>query len=294
MLKKLQNLLFEDDDDDDIDDDEEEVAAPAPRPVKKPAERREPQTARPVQAAPVQEKPSIQRIDVTGAVPKVDEKPVEKPAHGSVFSNQEAPVREEKPAEKKTLGITIEDAPKPRPAKKRAVPQQKTVKKEESETAKKQSYEFRPVISPIFGVDEKDMNALKNTTSRINNVEKEKKDPNISPIISPMYGVDEEDQPSTVGDTVERSEANEKVVGNLHNYQAEDDIPEFSLDDILKVRDEEFEEQQEKAKKAEQKPVEKEADESAPSFPDLSLDEDEDEPADQTVVIRRDDIKDAK
>lgn len=283
MLKKLQNLLFEDEDD---DDDIEEEEVPAPRPVRKTAETRTESAS--MQSQPAQ-KPSIQRIDVTQPIPKVEEKPAEKPVQGSVFRTEET-----KPVEKKqTLGITVDETPKPRPEKKRAVPKAEPVRKETKEPSR-QNYEFRPVISPIFGVDEKDMNALKNTTNRINNVEKEKKDPNISPIISPMYGVDEEDQPSTVGDTVERSEANEKVVGNLHNYQAEDDIPEFSLDDILKVRDEEFEEQQEKAKKAEQKPVEKEADESAPSFPDLSLDEDEDEPADQTVVIRRDDIKDAK
>ena len=285
MLKKLQNLLFEDDDED--EDDIEEEEAPAPRSVKKPAERKPepvPEHRETVQPA---QKPSIQRIDVTQQVPTVNDRAAEKPVQGSVF-RQEQP----KPAEKKpSIGITVDEKPKAS-VKKRAVPQKKPEKKEEKKDTR-QNYQFRPVISPIFGVDEKDMNALKNTTSRINNVEKEKKDPNISPIISPMYGVDEEDQPSMVGDTVERSEVNEKVVGNAHNFQAEDDIPEFSLDDILKVRDEEFEEQQAK-NSTEEKPVEKPADNTAPLFPDLTLDEDEDEPADQTVVIRRDDIRDNK
>ena len=58
-----------------------------------------------------------------------------------------------------------------------------------------------------------------------------------------MYGADSENSPSLIADTVEKSEILEKTVGNAKNYKAEDDIPEFSLDDILLASDNEFKEE---------------------------------------------------
>ena len=59
-------------------------------------------------------------------------------------------------------------------------------------------------------------------------------------------------------------------------YAGEDEIPEFSLDDILKTRDEEF------AQTAAA------SEETAPLFPDLNLWDDEPESADDaTIVIER-------
>ncbi len=229
MLKKLQDLLFEEDED--IEDEDEEV-------VEKPHKVKQVQKEEVVQAQPkVEPKPVVE--------PKLVEerptpKPVEEtkaPSFDSLFSEPEEPV---KPA--KTLGITL-DAVKPAPVeeKKKVEPAKVTpVKKPKPTPTKPIGYEFKPVISPIFGVDEKDLTAVKNTARKYSAPEKIKSDSNISPIISPMYGTDAEDSPSLIADTVEKSEILEKTVGNVKNYKAEDDIPEFSLDDILLASDNEF------------------------------------------------------
>lgn len=243
MLKKLQNLLFEEDDD--MEDEEEEIEE-KPKRVKKehhvvPEQQpvAEPVAPAPVQPAPAvrNEQPSFNNIDVNQPVA---EKPVE-PSFDSLFQVEQK--EEPKPAKK--LGITlteekVEEKPVVKPA---AKPVAKPVTKSKPKPAPTVTgYQFKPVISPIFGVDEKDLNAVKNTARKYSAPEKIKNDSNITPIISPMYGADSEDAPSMIADTVEKSEVLEKTVGNAKNYKAEDDIPEFSLDDILLASDNEFKE----------------------------------------------------
>lgn len=243
MLKKLQNLLFEEDDD--MEDEEEEIEE-KPKRVKKehhvvPEQQPvvEPVAPAPVQPAPAvrNEQPSFNNIDVNQPVA---EKPVE-PSFDSLFQVEQK--EEPKPAKK--LGITLtEEKVEEKPVVKST---EKSVAKPVTKSKPKPAptvtgYQFKPVISPIFGVDEKDLNAVKNTARKYSAPEKIKNDSNITPIISPMYGADSEDAPSMIADTVEKSEVLEKTVGNAKNYKAEDDIPEFSLDDILLASDNEFKE----------------------------------------------------
>ena len=225
MLKKLQNLLFEEDDD--MEDEEEEIEE-KPKRVKKehPVVPEQQPVAEPVAPAPVQpapvvrnEQPSFNNIDVNQPVA---EKPVE-PSFDSLFQVEQK--EEPKPAKK--LGITlteekVEEKPVVKPASKPVAKPVTNSKPKPAPTVT--GYQFKPVISPIFGVDEKDLNAVKNTARKYSATEKIKNDSNITPIISPMYGADSEDAPSMIADTVEKSEVLEKTVGNAKNYKAEDDI----------------------------------------------------------------------
>lgn len=282
MLKKLQNLLFEEDEDDIEDEEEEEVT---PVRTSRPAHHREErETVKPVRqeriAEPEAEAPkkTMQRIDVTQPIAKVQPKPVvEDVTPASLF--QEEPVVAPKPAK---LGITVDDMPAekpvPKPVEKKPVAVKPAVKKEpvKKEPVKSEpGYMFKPVISPIFGVDEKDLHALKTTTNKISEAEKQKSSGVRPQIISPIYGADQENSPSSIRETVEQSDALESVIGNAKNMAAEDTIPEFSLDDILKVRDDEVKDN----KKASGETVQ---------FPDLDFDDDTME---NTVLFKRTDVK---
>ena len=114
------------------------------------------------------------------------------------------------------------------------------VKREEVKPSKE--YRFNPVISPIFGIDEKDMDAVKTTTSKLTEKEKAKFEKNVTPILSPIYGIAIEKpvkpvvkvEESVVAETVKKSEP-----VKIPSPTVEDEIPEFSLDDILNTRDQE-------------------------------------------------------
>jgi len=269
MLKKLQNLLFEDEDADMMDDEVDETSS-----MSIPVIHEEPETARVEVKPPVVETPSyiqedssngssMQRIDVTQPVSFPKEPEVKKP-ETSVF-------REESP--KINMNIRADEEVK-KPAKvETPVQQPKTQKTSKPSRPSRPSYEFQPVISPIFGVDEKDMDALKTTTSKISKREKEKQDENISPIISPMYGMDADDSPSLIQNTVAKSDMMEDITGKEESRANEDEIPEFSLDDILKVRDAEY--------------ADDSRDDDGILFPDLSFREEEDEPVDETIVMEK-------
>lgn len=296
MLKKLQNLLFEEDEDD-FDEDEEEETVP----IHKPVQHKEP--ARPVstpapqpkpvvevkEAAPEKPKPAMQRIDVTQPVeirkPKLAETPKPKPVQEvstpkpspSLFVDETpAPA----PVKPKKLGITVDDAPvqakKPEPKSARPVQQRPSItpKPAKKEPAKNDSgYVFKPVISPIFGVDEKDLHALKNTTNKISEVEKQKSTGVRPQIISPIYGAGSDSRSEVKEQAV--VPAVQKPASDRVRAATEDTIPEFSLDDILKARDEEV-----------RKPAPKKAP-AGPAFPDLDFDDDEEE----TILIKRSDVK---
>lgn len=282
MLKKLQNLLFEEDEDDIEDEEEEEEVAPvrAPKPSHRHEER---ETVKPVRqerpVEPVAETPkkTMQRIDVTQPIAKVQPKPVvEDVTPASLFKDE--PVEAPKPAK---LGITVDDMPSDKPVKpveKKPVAVKPAVQKEavKKEPVKSEpGYIFKPVISPIFGVDEKDLHALKTTTNKISEAEKQKSSGVRPQIISPIYGADQENSPSSIRETVEQSDALESVIGNAKNMAAEDTIPEFSLDDILKVRDDEVKENKKDSNDTVQ-------------FPDLDFDDDTME---NTVLFKRTDVK---
>ena len=222
MLKKLQNLLFEDDDEFVEDNTEaEQVSASAPvTPAVQPQVTPVEETAQiPVQPEPVSEIPPVPTTPV-------EPEPVKT---SSVFLDNEP---------KKSTMINLDDEDSKPVEKKPAVKPE--VKREELKPSKE--YRFNPVISPIFGIDEKDMDAVKTTTSKLTEKEKAKFEKNVTPILSPMYGIAVEKpvkpvvkvEESVVTATVKK---NEPVT--IPSPTVEDEIPEFSLDDILNTRDQE-------------------------------------------------------
>ncbi len=294
MFKKLTNLLFEEDED---VIEEEEIAKPAP------AQEATAPVQTVVQPAPVEEipavpaddsvqapeapafpavepeeiRPAMTRIDVTQPIPvqKPKAAPKAQPRRTeSVFSEQR-PAQTAKPS---TLGITVDNRYEER--KVSTKPVSKPSKKEERSS--RTSYQFQPVISPIFGVDEKDMNALKTTTTKITAAERAKTEANVTPIISPIYGSNQDDVPTTIQKTVEKSNYQEKLRHDPVKAAAEDEIPEFSLDDILKVRDEEYA----RADMEDTAPISS----TDTLFPDLNLnlwDEEPENAEDQTTIIQK-------
>ena len=222
MLKKLQNLLFEDDDEFVEDNTEaEQVSASAPvKPAVQPQVTPVEETAQiPVQPEPVSEIPPVPTIPVEPAPVKTS----------SVFLDNEP---------KKSTMINLDDEDSKPVEKKPAVKSE--VKREEVKLSKE--YRFNPVISPIFGIDEKDMDAVKTTTSKLTEKEKAKFEKNVTPILSPMYGIAVEKpvkpvvkvEESVMTETVKKSEP-----VKIPSPTIEDEIPEFSLDDILSTRDQE-------------------------------------------------------
>ena len=222
MLKKLQNLLFEDDDEFVEDNTEaEQVSASAPvKPAVQPQVTPVEETAQiPVQPEPVSEIPPVPTTPV-------EPEPVKT---SSVFLDNEP---------KKSTMINLDDEDSKPVEKKPAVKSE--VKREEVKLSKE--YRFNPVISPIFGIDEKDMDAVKTTTSKLTEKEKAKFEKNVTPILSPMYGIAVEKpvkpvvkvEESVMTETVKKSEP-----VKIPSPTIEDEIPEFSLDDILSTRDQE-------------------------------------------------------
>ena len=222
MLKKLQNLLFEDDDEFVEDNTEaEQVSASAPvTPTVQPQVTPVEETAQiPVQPEPVSEIPPVPTVPVEPEPAKTS----------SVFLHNEP---------KKSTMINLDDEDSKPVEKKPAVKPE--VKREEVKPSKE--YRFNPVISPIFGIDEKDMDAVKTTTSKLTEKEKAKFEKNVTPILSPMYGIAVEKpvkpvvkvEESVVTETVKKSEP-----VKIPSPTVEDEIPEFSLDDILNTRDQE-------------------------------------------------------
>ena len=228
MLKKLQNLLFEDDDEFVEDNTEaEQVAASAPvTPAVKPETSSLQQTAKiPVITEQAPEIPAVPALPVE---PETVAEP-EPVKTSSVFLDNEP---------KKSTMINLDDEDSKPVEKKPAVKPE--VKREEVKPSKE--YRFNPVISPIFGIDEKDMDAVKTTTSKLTEKEKAKFEKNVTPILSPMYGIAVEKpvkpavkvEEPVVTATVKKSEP-----VTIPSPTIEDEIPEFSLDDILSTRDQE-------------------------------------------------------
>ena len=222
MLKKLQNLLFEDDDEFVEDNTEaEQVSASAPvKPAVQPQVTPVEETAQiPVQPEPVSEIPPVPTIPVEPAPVKTS----------SVFLDNEP---------KKSTMINLDDEDS-KPVEKKPVAKPE-VKREEVKPSKE--YRFNPVISPIFGIDEKDMDAVKTTTSKLTEKEKAKFEKNVTPILSPMYGIAVEKpvKPAVkVEEPVVTAAVKKSEPVTIPSPTVEDEIPEFSLDDILSTRDQE-------------------------------------------------------
>ena len=230
MIKKIQNLLFEDEI---PEETEKERVEKEEKVVEEPV----------IPVVPVEEK----AID---SVP--EEKVVEAPKPS--FPN-----------------ITIDDAGMSSSSV------GKRVKKEsrKSVMAKSFDYQFQPVISPIFGADEKDVNALKSTTSKLNEREKKKHMENVTTILSPMWGTEENNPIYDVKEEV-KEESSETF---MNDGVMDDEIPEFSLDDILSARDQVY-------GKASSEDTMYEAENDG--FPQLNLFDDELEDAeDSTTVIEK-------
>lgn len=239
MFKKLSNLLFEDVDEDTSDYAEEEQPViterkrkPAPEPVRNEASpvfrQPEQKSAGWIDAAETAHQSAAEEKHEVPAFPAADQ--------GSVFKTVE-PVVEEPVRKPATLGITVDElsASKPAPAAKKPVAAQKAAK-----PAKKSNvYEFQPIISPIFGVDEKDMDAMQTGTKMRNSA---KTGESVSSIISPFYGLDApvKTEPIPVSASGSRSAYSEPIPTLRNEEEEERDDAEFSLDDILKVRDQEF------------------------------------------------------
>ena len=228
MLKKLQNLLFEDDDEFVEDNTEaEQVAASAPvTPAVKPETSSLQQTAKiPVITEQAPEIPAVPALPVE---PETVAEP-EPVKTSSVFLDNEP---------KKSTMINLDDEDSKPVEKKPAVKPE--VKREEVKPSKE--YRFNPVISPIFGIDEKDMDAVKTTTSKLTEKEKAKFEKNVTPILSPMYGIAVEKpvKPTIkVEEPVVTTTAKKSEPVTIPSPTVEDEIPEFSLDDILNTRDQE-------------------------------------------------------
>ena len=228
MLKKLQNLLFEDDDEFVEDNTEaEQVNASAPvTPAVQPEASSLQQTAKiPVITEQAPEIPAVPALPVE---PETVAKP-EPVKSSSVFLDNEP---------KKSTMINLDDEDSKPVEKKPAVKPE--VKREEVKPSKE--YRFNPVISPIFGIDEKDLDAVKTTTSKLTEKEKAKFEKNVTPILSPMYGIAVE-KPVKPAIKVEEPVAVAAVKKSepvtIPSPTVEDEIPEFSLDDILNTRDQE-------------------------------------------------------
>ncbi len=228
MLKKLQNLLFEDDDEFVEDNTEaEQVNASAPvTPAVQPEASSLQQTAKiPVITEQAPEIPAVPALPVE---PETVVKP-EPVKSSSVFLDNE-------PKKSTMINLDDEDS-KPVEKKPAAKPE---VKREEVKPSKE--YRFNPVISPIFGIDEKDLDAVKTTTSKLTEKEKAKFEKNVTPILSPMYGIAVE-KPVKPAIKVEEPVAVAAVKKSepvtIPSPTVEDEIPEFSLDDILSTRDQE-------------------------------------------------------
>lgn len=275
MLKKLQNLLFEDDDEFVEDNTEaEQVSASAPvKPAVQPQVTPVEETAQiPVQPEPVSEIPPVPTIPVEPAPVKTS----------SVFLDNEP---------KKSTMINLDDEDSKPVEKKPAVKSE--VKREEVKPSKE--YRFNPVISPIFGIDEKDMDAVKTTTSKLTEKEKAKFEKNVTPILSPMYGIAVEKpvkpvvkvEESVMTETVKKSEP-----VKIPSPTIEDEIPEFSLDDILSTRDQEPK-QEEDDLFGSTATSEFDFDNDDQLFPNLSFGDLEKETAeDSTTIISRSSLND--
>lgn len=195
MWKKFTDLLFEDDDT--IEEDvEQEIVVEKPKKVVKPITIEEPKpTPVFVEPAKIEEPVVVEEKTKTPISMVVDDLQEVKPQQKPVEQTQQNRLRP------------------------RIVPV--------SKTEPKNTYEFTPVISPIFGISEKDVDAVIPTNP---NKKKAVPDSKIGTVISPMYGIDRDNEPDTIVGKVSPKQ------NSVEEVEAEEEVPNFSLDDILARR----------------------------------------------------------
>ena len=236
--------------------------APQPEPEPEPEPIPQPQYTAPAEPA----KPVMTRVEVTKTIP-VQKAPEASVRPSSVFNSGDSvfrkpsqpshasrPVFEPAPSAPapdpvpvSSFGISA-DQQRPanniRPAAEAARPQRPQQQERPAASRRPAQtasvYEFRPVISPMFGVDEKDMQSVQyapkpNPAPAVHPVHESSK------VISPIYGAAEQDVKPAAGSRPNDYSSKENPFYSK-NQQPEEDkgFPEFSLDDILSARDEEF------------------------------------------------------
>lgn len=291
MFEKLQKLLFEE-----TDENEEEEYEPVV------TKKEQVVTQQVTGETP---RPTMQRIDVTQSfdlqsIKGQEVQPTVQHAEPKPIPAEPAVV--EKP---KSIGLTIDELSgesKPQPAPVASRKQAAQVAKKDKPRKPAAVYEFQPVISPIFGVDEKDVDQLQTSGKPSRTSGREDNSPKV---ISPMYGTNLEAEPSSIQTTVEKSDEIERLSMTSEKVEAEDDVPEFSLDDILKVRDEQYSQQAPVVESTQQTSLFDNLEETVDVPPvaqreipspvvDVPLQEEEEE-IDQTVIFpRNDDFPSAK
>ncbi len=214
MWKKFTDLLFEDDE---IIDDEETQEV-----VQKPVK-----VVKPVQPVENIEKPKQVFFEEPVKKEEVREVIEEKPK--SIGINIDELQEIKTPAAEKIQNNRPTIQSDTRVAREPIKPIQKP-RVSSNKPDGKFNYEFTPVISPIFGVSEKDVDAVIPTNP---NKKKPTIDSRIGTVISPMYGFDRDNEPDVISAKVSPK------VSTISEKEAEEEIVNFSLDEILARRDSE-------------------------------------------------------
>ncbi len=261
MFNKLKNLIFEEEDiieEDEDNFDEGFESEPVAKPVKQKASKKVEKPIIEDNYFEEEKKPTSRVSKVEQVVePKDTYVPSSRPKVQQ-FDNVKlnnlkttnTVVEEPKPISqpKSSLGIEVDDIKTYEPVKKSTMASTRTTRTTNTVNTKKvakvetnSTYERRPVISPIFGLSEKDVKSSINSTL----VPKNNKDEEKDDVISPIYGnairksyTQEAEEVKNVESV--RVENYSKLADDKPLYKEDnnDDVPVFSLDDILASRDE--------------------------------------------------------
>ena len=261
MFNKLKNLIFEEEDiieEDEDNFDEGFESEPVAKPVKQKASKKVEKPIIEDNYFEEEKKPTSRVSKVEQVVePKDTYVPSSRPKVQQ-FDNVKlnnlkttnTVVEEPKPISqpKSSLGIEVDDIKTYEPVKKSTMASTRTTRSTNTVNTKKvakvetnSTYERRPVISPIFGLSEKDVKSSINSTL----VPKNNKDEEKDDVISPIYGnairksyTQEAEEVKNVESV--RVENYSKLADDKPLYKEDnnDDVPVFSLDDILASRDE--------------------------------------------------------
>ncbi|MEG2329573.1 hypothetical protein [Anaerorhabdus sp.] len=211
-MKKLMGLLFEDEEVIEEEIIDEPVSTPLPL---KREEKKHVQQSQPIQQQPVQ------RVEKQRVVEQPTPIRVYEESDGLSIPTNKHVVKEEPKPEAKKISMDVDDliAAKATPVRQT---RETVVTPNKKKAAMSSGYEFSPVISPIFGVDEKDANAVIPTSPM-----KKVGDSHIGTIISPMYGMDKDAEPTVAPVNTKNVKATESEI------KAERDMINLTLDDIL-------------------------------------------------------------
>lgn len=207
-MKKLLGLLFEDEE----VVEEEFIVEPTSTPLPLSREEKKPVQ----QALPIQNHGDGFVGTEQGTLTRVSEE-----SDGLTIHTNKPNVKEEPKPEAKKISMNVDELVEAKtvPAKQK---RDMGTQMPRGKATKAQGYDFTPVISPIFGVDEKIANAVTPTTTM-----KKAADSHIGTIISPMYGMDKEAEPTI--DPVAHTHAKPTE----SEMSAERDMVNLTLDDIL-------------------------------------------------------------